>query len=41
MEATWIKDIRYPRGTVTSILECPQCVRTVLMQQDPQVPQRT
>ncbi|MBO9541048.1 hypothetical protein J7643_10710 [bacterium] len=36
LEAAWIKDIRYPSGSVTSLLECPQCERMVLVQQVPQ-----
>lgn len=35
-EAQLIKDIVYPKGSVTSLLNCPQCERIVLLERLPQ-----
>lgn len=35
LEAQWIQDITYPKGTVTSLLSCPQCNRVILAEQLP------
>ncbi|MGE5708431.1 MAG: hypothetical protein ACM3YO_08865 [Bacteroidota bacterium] len=29
-DATLIKDIRYPKGSITQLLECPNCKKIVL-----------
>lgn len=36
LEAVWVKDILYPKGTVTQLLDCPTCNRIVLVERLPQ-----